>query len=73
VKKTQQAIRHALTERYYAWQDAHKIARTRSDIDLTGRGPAYQPEVFDEDISVAEEIPTEPEKLEAVAETPIKL
>lgn len=43
VRKTQQAIKHALTERYYAWEHARKLAMNDSTVDLTGEGPAYEP------------------------------
>lgn len=37
------AIKHVLTERYYLWEDAHKLARIDPDIDLSGQGEAYVP------------------------------
>jgi large subunit ribosomal protein L47 len=43
VRKTQQAIKHALTERFYAWEHARKIAMNDKTVDLTGQGPAYDP------------------------------
>lgn len=43
VRKTQAAIKHALTERYYAWEDARKLAEQDEEIDLSGTGPAYAP------------------------------
>ncbi|KAI9719940.1 MAG: 54S ribosomal protein L4 mitochondrial [Chrysothrix sp. TS-e1954] len=44
VMKTQKAIRHVLTERWYAWQEAREIALDDETVDLTGEGPAYDPE-----------------------------
>jgi len=41
VRKTQQAIKHALTERWYAWEHARKLAMNDKTVDLTGEGPAY--------------------------------
>jgi hypothetical protein len=41
VRKTQQAIKHALTERFYAWEHARKLAMNDKTVDLTGQGPAY--------------------------------
>jgi len=43
VRKTQQAIKHALTERWYAWEHARKLAMNDKTVDLTGEGPAYEP------------------------------
>ncbi|KAF3183225.1 54S ribosomal protein L4 mitochondrial [Orbilia oligospora] len=47
VRDTQRAIKHALTERYYAWQEALKVAESDSDIDLSGKGPAFNPQNLD--------------------------
>jgi len=38
-----QQIRHVLTERFYAWEDAVKLARNDPEVDLSGEGPAYVP------------------------------
>ncbi|OCL10490.1 MRP-L47-domain-containing protein [Glonium stellatum] len=43
VRTTQRAIRHVLTERWYAWEEARKVARHDEKVDLTGQGPAYTP------------------------------
>ncbi|RPA98164.1 MRP-L47-domain-containing protein [Choiromyces venosus 120613-1] len=43
IRVTQRAIKHVLTERYYAWQEAQKVAATDPEVDLSGEGPAYQP------------------------------
>lgn len=43
VRKTQAAIKHALTERFYAWEDARKLAQQDPEVDLSGEGPAYAP------------------------------
>ncbi|KAK6331068.1 54S ribosomal protein L4 mitochondrial [Orbilia javanica] len=51
VRDTQRAIKHALTERYYAWQEALKVAESDSDIDLSGKGPAFNPQTLDADSS----------------------
>ena len=48
-------IKHVLTERQYAWEDAVKLAKTDPEIDLSGKGPLYQPAEFYED-PVAEEV-----------------
>jgi len=34
---------HTLTERWYAWEEARKVAKTDEEVDLTGIGPAYTP------------------------------
>ncbi|KAJ6264268.1 54S ribosomal protein L4 [Drechslerella dactyloides] len=49
VRNTQRAIKHALTERYYAWQEALRVADSDPEIDLSGRGPAYNPKPFDDE------------------------
>jgi len=45
-----------LTERFYAFEDARKLAANDPEVDLTGEGPAYTPsdEVFEEEF-LAEE------------------
>ncbi|RYO77042.1 hypothetical protein DL766_006876 [Monosporascus sp. MC13-8B] len=43
VRKTMKAIRHALTERYYLWEDARELAESDPEIDLSGNGEAYKP------------------------------
>jgi large subunit ribosomal protein L47 len=43
------AIRHALTERYYAWEDARKIAETDPEIDLAAEGNPYTPRDYMEE------------------------
>lgn len=34
IQKTQKAIKYTLTERYYAWEDALKLARADPEIEL---------------------------------------
>lgn len=41
VRKTQAAIKHALTERFYAWEDARKLAEQDPEVNLSGSGSAY--------------------------------
>ncbi|TLD21505.1 hypothetical protein PspLS_08996 [Pyricularia sp. CBS 133598] len=43
VTKTMQAIKHVLTERFYAWEDARKLAMEDPEINLSGNGPIYTP------------------------------
>ncbi|KAF3941360.1 hypothetical protein ABW19_dt0204721 [Dactylella cylindrospora] len=47
VRDTQRAIKHALTERFYAWQEALKVADSDPEVDLSGKGPAYVPQTLD--------------------------
>ena len=35
VRITQRAIKHALTERYYSWEDARRVAKDDPTVDLT--------------------------------------
>lgn len=41
MRKTQNAIKHALTERYYAWEDAVKLAKVDPEIEFTETGVNY--------------------------------
>lgn len=36
-------IKHALTERWYAWEDAVELAKTDPEVDMSGQGNAYTP------------------------------
>lgn len=59
VRWTQRAIKQVLTERFYSWQDAEKLAKRDPEIDLSGNGPIYTPSDFiDEDV-VDEDAPEE--------------
>lgn len=61
VRWTQRAIKQVLTERFYSWEEAEKLAKTDPEIDLSGNGPIYTPSDFidegvvDEDASKAVE------------------
>lgn len=46
IRATQMNIKNVLTTRWYAWEDARKIAATDESVDLTGEGlgGAYSPE-----------------------------
>ena len=45
VRRTQRAIKHVLTERFYAWQEARQLASQDPEIDLTAvNKPAYKSE-----------------------------
>ena len=39
-------IKHTLTERFYAWEDAVELAKTDPEIDLSGNGPVFQPSAY---------------------------
>lgn len=58
-------IKHVLTERFYVWEDAVKLAEEDPEIDLSGNGPAFQPTAYLED----EPVPTALEGEAAPAES----
>jgi len=49
------AIKHTLTERYYAWEDALELAESDPEVDLSGEGAAYTPMEYLEEYSVYED------------------
>ncbi|KAH7189422.1 mitochondrial 39-S ribosomal protein L47 (MRP-L47)-domain-containing protein [Fusarium flagelliforme] len=55
VMKTQRAIKHVLTERYYTWQDAVEVATNDPEINFEGgEGNVYTPSAYEDDVNVAE-------------------
>lgn len=40
------AIKHALTERFYTWEDAVKLAENDPEVNLKGDGPAFTPSQY---------------------------
>ncbi|RKF55244.1 54S ribosomal protein L4, mitochondrial [Golovinomyces cichoracearum] len=54
VRRTKRAIKQALTERYYAWSEAKELAKSDSEVDLSGNGPAYRPKSFYEENELPE-------------------
>ncbi|AEO67006.1 uncharacterized protein THITE_2115678 [Thermothielavioides terrestris NRRL 8126] len=46
VRATMRAIKHTLTERFYAWEDAVKLAKDDPEVNLSGDGPAFTPSHF---------------------------
>ncbi|KAM0250456.1 hypothetical protein ACHAP5_002255 [Fusarium lateritium] len=55
VLKTQRAIKHVLTERYYTWQDAVGVAMNDPEINFEGaEGQVYTPSAYEDDVDVAE-------------------
>lgn len=64
------AIKHALTERFYAWEDAVKVAQNDPEVNLSGNGPAFTPSDYLEGEAVAESAAEgEQQVAEAVEET----
>ncbi|KAF2424487.1 MRP-L47-domain-containing protein [Tothia fuscella] len=62
IKETQRAIKHALTERYYAWEDARKLAVNDPEVEFTEDDALYVPierddvgELYDTEELLAEE------------------
>ncbi|KAG6002875.1 hypothetical protein E4U43_001023 [Claviceps pusilla] len=67
VMKTMRAIKHALTERYYTWQDAVDVAMADPEIDMLAEdGQVYKPGAYEEDIDVQKSMSEA--SMEAVAE-----
>ncbi|KAK3905441.1 mitochondrial 39-S ribosomal protein L47 (MRP-L47)-domain-containing protein [Staphylotrichum tortipilum] len=50
VRATMRAIKHTLTERFYLWEDAVKVAETDPEVDLSGTGPPFTPKTYLEDV-----------------------
>ncbi|MCJ1244924.1 54S ribosomal protein L4 mitochondrial [Trapelia coarctata] len=61
VRVTQRAIKHALTERWYAHEEARKIARDDPEVNLKGE-PAYTPTEFEYESAKEEQTEGEPGK-----------
>ncbi|KAI0132318.1 54S ribosomal protein L4, mitochondrial [Xylariales sp. AK1849] len=65
VSKTMKAIRHALTERYYTWEDARTLAATDPEVDLSSQANPYTPHDFlEEEMADSEVYETEAEAAE---------
>ncbi|KAF4953383.1 hypothetical protein FGADI_6020 [Fusarium gaditjirri] len=55
VLKTQRAIKHVLTERYYTWQDAVGVAMSDPEINFEGgEGQVYTPSAYEDEVDAAE-------------------
>lgn len=66
VRRTQRAIKQVLTERYYAWEDARRLAVNDPEIDLSGeRSPAYEPGVLEDDTPIFEDDSSDETELSA--------
>lgn len=49
------SIKHALTERFYLWEDARKLAETDPEVDLSNYRNPYQPSSYlEEDVQSTE-------------------
>lgn len=69
VRKTQRSIKQVLTERFYSWTEAEKLAQRDPEIDLSGNGPIFTPSEFvEEPISEDEALEAEAAELEAELE-----
>ncbi|KAK0629786.1 mitochondrial 39-S ribosomal protein L47 (MRP-L47)-domain-containing protein [Bombardia bombarda] len=62
VRRTMRAIKHVLTERFYTWEDAVKLAETDPEVNLTGNGEAYTPTEYLEEQHLSEEEPVPEEE-----------
>ncbi|KAK4181898.1 mitochondrial 39-S ribosomal protein L47 (MRP-L47)-domain-containing protein [Triangularia setosa] len=61
VRVTMRGIKHVLTERFYAWEDAVKMAENDPEIDLSGKGRPFTPKEYLEEEGV-EDVKAEEEK-----------
>ena len=63
------AIKQVLTERYYSWQDAEKLAKEDPEFDFSGNGPLWTPGDYLEDVSEENmEFESEAEEVDATLE-----
>ncbi|KAI0458722.1 mitochondrial 39-S ribosomal protein L47 (MRP-L47)-domain-containing protein [Xylaria acuta] len=53
VRKTMRSIKHALTERWYLWEDARRLAETDPEIDLSNVRSPFTPRDYFEENEVA--------------------
>ncbi|KAI1476357.1 MRP-L47-domain-containing protein [Daldinia eschscholtzii] len=68
VRKTMKSIKHTLTERFYVWEDARKLAETDPEIDLTNTDRPYTPSsYFDEAIQGAAPVEEQKEEVQQEA------
>jgi len=70
VRRTMRAIKHALTERFYAWEDAVELAKEDPEVNLAGDGPAFTPsDYLEEGDAATEEAQQAADAAEAAEET----
>ncbi|KAI1155173.1 mitochondrial 39-S ribosomal protein L47 (MRP-L47)-domain-containing protein [Nemania diffusa] len=55
VRLTMRSIKHALTERWYLWEDARKLAETDPEIDLSNVRTPFVPKDYLEEHEIAHE------------------
>lgn len=65
-------IKHVLTERFYAWEDAVKLAEQDPEVDLTGNSTPYTPSEFLEEELADEFVEEEAAEEEIRAEEEVK-
>ncbi|KAI0548786.1 mitochondrial 39-S ribosomal protein L47 (MRP-L47)-domain-containing protein [Xylaria curta] len=53
VRKTMRSIKHTLTERWYLWEDARKLAQTDPEIDLNNVQSPFTPKDYLEENEIA--------------------
>jgi large subunit ribosomal protein L47 len=53
------SIKHVLTERQYAWEDAVELAQQDPEINMSGEGPVFTPSSY---LDAPEESPEEEAK-----------
>ncbi|KAK4204131.1 mitochondrial 39-S ribosomal protein L47 (MRP-L47)-domain-containing protein [Triangularia verruculosa] len=54
VRNTMRGIKHVLTERFYAWEDAVKLAENDPEVDLSGKGRVFTPTEYLEEEGAVE-------------------
>ncbi|KYK59427.1 50S ribosomal protein L4 [Drechmeria coniospora] len=63
VQKSMRAIKHALTERYYTWQDAVDVAKSDIEIDLESQdGQAYKPSAYEDEPETSDAWTEQPQR-----------
>ncbi|KAI9804507.1 MAG: hypothetical protein M1825_001406 [Sarcosagium campestre] len=55
VRRTQRAIKHVLTERYYAWEEAWELGKTEPGVNMFGEGSAFDTQDLEEEQKLVEE------------------
>ncbi|KAI1180742.1 mitochondrial 39-S ribosomal protein L47 (MRP-L47)-domain-containing protein [Nemania sp. FL0916] len=55
VRRTMRSIKHALTERWYLWEDARKLAETDPEVDLSNTETPFTPQSYLEEVENPDE------------------
>ncbi|KAK9771322.1 putative Large ribosomal subunit protein uL29m [Seiridium cardinale] len=71
VSKTMKSIKHALTERYYTWEDARQLAEEDPEIDLANPTSPYNPSTYFEDAADSNIMEADAAELEKPAQETI--